>query len=684
MAAIISILGVVGTQMWSKSNQVRIAPVDAKPVAEIKLILNEVQRRPANRLIWQHVYPGQELYAGEAVRTAGDAEVEIEFREQKVTVRLDPYSVIEIQEGSDGLNLDFLKGNVFIASATDAPNITMSSGDQKLAIGQSEFQMSKQKATDEVSVNVFKGKPKVVSQNGQTSALPDLKKLRILSPRPGDVAYVKPESEETVVFEWEAIDSAYQVYLEVGKTTENLKEVSLATAAGSAGRVNAKLNIGKGYYRLVARSSRGELKELKSSPTRYEVRAKVPPVLLAPAINAMVQPDQSESLSFQWSNPGDLEQMLIEVSSTKDMKQRIHSEEVGRNVVIKVPAFSNSGPLFWRVSGQIPGAKTVVSSAIQQFFLRNRGKNPMLPPVLKAPVSQYTVNFEEMRNQGVTLNWIPIAEAKLYTFSLLKLGGEKVAQQDQETKVPDLTIRDLKPGIYQWFVTATDEFGEATAPSEKWTFSIEGVPTLTWSDGLTNAKTTYKALKPLARLSWQRGPANAKSWRVRMSSTREPASDGGGWYNVNAPQFEARPETDGTYYFEAEALDENGVVVGKTALRSQEFVQSAAPVAPEFTDETPDQIEARDDGSLDIAWKPVAEAREYTVLLKAEDGTTVKTAKTTSTRGSFSKLKPGRFSISLQATDSIGRSSAESPARPLSVPEYSDVQAPTLRSINVK
>src|SRR4051794_30732307 len=97
MAAIISILGVVATQMWSKSNQVRIAPQDAKVIAEIKQITNEVQRRPANRLIWQHVYAGQELYAGEAIRTAGDAEAQIEFREQKVTVRLDPYSVIEIQ-----------------------------------------------------------------------------------------------------------------------------------------------------------------------------------------------------------------------------------------------------------------------------------------------------------------------------------------------------------------------------------------------------------------------------------------------------------------------------------------------------------------------------------------------------------------------------------------------------------
>jgi hypothetical protein len=413
MAAIISIFGIVATQMWSKSNQVHIAPVDAKPVAEIKSIANEVQRRPKNRLIWQHVYPGQELYAGEAIRTAGDAEAEIEFREQKVTVRLDPYSVIEIQENSDGLNLDFLKGNLFIVSKAESSNLTIGSGEQKIALGQSETQFTKANATEQMSVDVFKGAPKMISQ-GQSRALVEEKKLKILSPRPGEVAYVKPESEEMVSFEWEAIDSAYEVYLETGKSNDELKAAAIEKpVAGSSGKLTAKLPIGKGYYRLVAKSSRADLKELRSSPTRFEVRAKLPPVLLWPNVNAMIVPEKSDdSISFQWSNPGELDQMLLELSTTKDLKQRIHSEEVGRSVTLNVPAFSVSGPLYWRVSGQLPGSKNVVSSAVQQFFLRNRGKNPMSPPVLKAPLNQYTVNFEEMRNQGVVLNWLPVVDAK--------------------------------------------------------------------------------------------------------------------------------------------------------------------------------------------------------------------------------------------------------------------------------
>jgi hypothetical protein len=683
MAAIISIFGVVATQMWSKSNQVHIGPQDAKPVAEIKIITNEVQRRPANRLIWQHVYAGQELYPGEAIRTAGDAEAEIEFKKQKVTVRLDPYSVIEIQESQEGLNLDFLKGNLFIVSQSESSNLTVGSGGQTMALGQSEVQLSKAKPTEQMSVDVFKGQPKLIKE-GHEQAFIEEKKLKVLHPKPDEVSFVKPDSEEPVTFEWQAIDSAYEVTLAIGKSRDELKSVVIDKASGASGKLLAKLPLGKGYYQLVARSTRGDLKELKSSPTRFEVRAKIPPVLLWPTVNALVIPDKNDqSISFQWSNPGDLENLLLEVASTKDFKKKIYSEELGGNVSMKMPAFNPSGAMYWRVSGKLPGTEMVISSVVQQFFLRNRGKNLLTPPVLKSPVNQYTVQFEEMRNSGVTLTWNPVPDAKSYNFSLSKVGAEKVAQQTQESKTPNLTIRDLKPGKYIWFATALDEFGDASAPSEQWSFTVDGVPTLAWSDGLLNAKTTYKALKPLAKLSWNRGPANAKSWRVRMSTTREPASDDG-WIAVPNPYFEARPDLDGTYYFEAEALDEAGTVVGRAPVRTQEFVQAAAPLAPEFSDSTPDSIEARDDGSLDIAWTPVADAKDYSIILKDEAGTVVKTATTNALRGSFSKLKPGKFTITLQAHDSVGRASPESAPRPLFVPEYSDVQAPTLRTINVK
>ena len=682
MAAFISILGMMATHMWSKSQQVKLVRQDAKPVAYIKTINNEVQRRPANRLIWQHVYPGQELFAGEAVRTAGDAETEIEFIGQQVTVRLDPYSVIEIEESSSGLNLDFLKGNLFIVSKAETSTLTIASGDQKVAVGQSEIQVSKTSAAEQMAVDVYKGKPQLISQ-GQAQALPELRKLKILHPRPGEVAYVKPDSEETVRFEWEAVDSDYQVYLQTGKSQDDLKTVTTAPASGSSGRIDAKIEIGKGYYRLVARSNRADLKEIRSLPTRYDVRAKVAPVLFVPALNTIVQPSSKQTVTFEWSNPGELERLILEIASTKDLKSKIYSEEIGRSIVMEIPAPDVSGPLYWRVSGRLPGTQTLVSSPVQQFYMRNKGKNQLQAPTLIAPENAHVVSFLAMRDNGVTVSWKPLADAKSYTFSLIKDGAEKAAQQDMDTKNTELTLRDLKQGVYQWHVTATDEFGETTQASERRTFTIEGVSVLAWGDGFNSVKTVYKTKKPIAKLTWQRGPQQAKSWRIRMLTTREPA-DNGGWITLNLPYYEARPEDAGTFYFEAEALDEKGEVIGRTATRTHEFVQAEPPPAPRFTDDTPTIIDARDDGSIEIAWVPVADAREYVVIMKSKEGAVVGSQKTKSNRVAYTKLKPGAYTISLQSIDGIGRTGPEGEARELRVPEYSDVEAPKLRGVNVK
>jgi hypothetical protein len=299
-------------------------------------------------------------------------------------------------------------------------------------------------------------------------------------------------------------------------------------------------------------------------------------------------------------------------------------------------------------------------------------------------VNNTSVPMLTARDQGVQLKWVGAPEAKSYIFSLVKDGSaEKTPQQDQQTKVPELLIRDLKSGHYRWFVRALDEFGDESPVSERWDFTVEDVPPLAWADGMLNARTMYRTKTPYAKLTWARGPSTAVKWRIRMMQTREPAS-GDQWQVVTLPQYEARPAEAGTYYFEAEALDSDDAVVGRTQVRMQEFSQQAPPESPRFTDQTPQVIEARDDGALDLEWYAVRDAREYVVVIKTSAGAEVQSLKVKSPRASFERLKTGEYSVSLSSIDAFGRQGPQSEARVLRVPEWSDVAAPVLKGVNVK
>lgn len=709
LAALISTAGMLATYGWSKSFPTAGSRSGPEPVARITLSANDVERRPSQSLSWYGVLRNQELFPGEAVRTSAAAEAKIEFIHQGTVVQLDPETVIEIERTATGINLDFLKGNLFIKSQSTAgtgPAITIMSGDEKIDVTNSEVSIAKSAPSAKLDVDVIKGDVRVIERGQSKGVIPSKPRIKLTKPVQGRPLYVRSGVGEAVSFEWLPIDSGYEISLETGPSRSQLMKhggQQGGVARGSDGRLLVSgFTPGKIYYRIVARSERPGLPLLESPVLKAEIREKIPPLLLEPAPNVAVQlrtgeqrdggqdgrrEDLKENLkdvTFRWANPGRLVDMVIEAARSPDLRTSLRTKSAGDQLSVSLNVLDQPGRVYWRVSGRLPGTNQLISSPIQQFelFTKEKGPEPLLAPVLRGPADTMSFALLRVRTEGVRLAWTSVKGANRYDLTLTEEGGEPKSFK-RETHAPEMTVKNLKPGSYAWAVAARDEFGRLSPDSEVRRFVVEGVPVLAWMDGLIAEKFIYKTEKPYLRAAWERGPGSPVSWRYRISGSRQPASDQD-WKLVKSTAMESPLLEPGTYRVEVEALAGDGSVLARTQVRTVEVSQAPPLPPPVFGDGVPIEIQAKENGSAAFAWKPVPEARQYVMTLKGRDGSTVRTVKTEATRTEVGGVRTGEYRVVLQTVDALGRTGPESAPRVLKVPEYSLVRAPKIKSINVK
>ncbi len=695
MAALLSILCACATYLWSRSYQiVDTTPAGPQPLARLVQSTSDVQKRPRNRLIWHGIYRNQEFYNGEGVRTSSDAEASIEFLKDNTIVHMDPDTVIEIEEDSEGINLDFLKGNLFIRAATNQNKpITVKSGEKKIAIGRkSEVQFSRATKKEQVKVQVFKGKEQVkqITKRGETADLEAVPMINLLRPQPDTIEYGNPQTGDLVTFQWQPLDTSYQVSIETGNTYSTIQPAKDFTPVpGSLGVLQYRLKVGKTHFRLSATSSRRDMPKLFSLNSSITMRAMLEPVPLTPAANTiLLSGAENTEVPFSWSNPGQLTNMFIQISRKKNLADAIHERKVGNDLYFTAALPDEFGAYYWRVSGLVPGSREMATSPVQRFFLQKRGQPPLIAPILRTPPNGKAVSYAEAQTGGVQFSWNPVVGAIGYDFILKEFvpedfEGEEPPEIRRELINNRLQLPDLKGTKYKWFVVTKNEAGQTSPESAHFVFNIEGTPPLAWRDGLNDANFVYKTAKPFVRVAWDSGPGHPASWRVHFRTSREPAATPD-WKVVQKPEVELNLPEDGTYFIQAESLDAAGAVIARTNLRSQRVVAMAPVAAPRFTSETPLDLEANDEGMLQMEWFPVRDAKSYVVHIKSPDGKSVQTVKSTTPHTELTRLKTGEYKVSLQSVDHLGRTSPEGEARKLHVPEYSDVKAPRLKNINVK
>ncbi|MCB0351156.1 MAG: hypothetical protein KDD38_08230 [Bdellovibrionales bacterium] len=685
VAAMFSASGFAATFTWYKLTENHgLDDSNAKPIARLVSTVNDVQKKSVAKIIWQAAVDNEVLRVGEAIRTSANSEARIEFLGSNTAIDLEPDSAIVLQENDGKLSLDFLKGNILVksdatSSGTTGRDITLKSGSKEIALGKSEVTLGKSK-TGDLSVQVLTGT--VAGLEGMNT-----NKIKILSPLPGAPVYVNPKENDFAQISWQPLPAGYQVFAEAGTSRDSLRPVPGALSSGEKGSMKANLSVGKGFYRLVARSEDPNLPELTSAVLRTQVIAKIAPTPLSPEKEALVTVNKYEpSIELLWSNPAGFEKVILEIATSADLKQKVKTEYLTDSTkFIFTP--EKGADYYWRVSGVLDGRTEVVSSSVQKFNLKLL--NELLPPVLETPKDNDKIPFDMVKQKGLVMSWKSSTGATTYKVLVEKIISENGRTPASSEKVFEdqgqqlqAQIKDLKPGTYTWTVSSIGSNQEVSKPAEKRTFSVQTLPVLNWADGKTQDNYYYITLKPSVELKWEKGDAKATSWNLRLYSGNSDINPITKKITTTGAEI-ALPE-EGQYRAEVEAIDDRGVVIARSQRR--DIKVSAAPLlpAPKFATSVPSEIEATRGGKASLQWTQVPGANKYMISIKNKNGEIAKEYSMASEEAALNDLMPGEYNLSLRSVDEHGRIGPEGETRKLKVPAESNLRAPKLKGVKIK
>lgn len=111
---------------WSlKNNEVAVAKIYFKK--------NVVQRKFIDNDIWERVNQESPIYNGDKIRTAQDSEIHAQFEKTGTKIQLKENSLIQIFSNKKEKVIDFLSGEIFLASAQDGEEAVVMAVKKKIS-----------------------------------------------------------------------------------------------------------------------------------------------------------------------------------------------------------------------------------------------------------------------------------------------------------------------------------------------------------------------------------------------------------------------------------------------------------------------------------------------------------------------------------------------------------------------
>lgn len=494
IAAFVSLASFAATHFWYQST----APSSSnnsnqKPVAFVNRTKDEIHRRPVTRIIWQLISDGEPLFPGEAIRTSSDGEVRIQFAEGSRYIDLESDSLIVISQATNNeIALDLVDGSLMVnqgssqAATGQGPALTLKSGENKVDLSQATASLTKSGST--IDLQVLKGKAKVQSkdqikelESGNSGALGahginfKSQELKIISPSLEKPVYMNPEAPTPITFSWKGFPKNAVVTVLVGTHKKNLKLIGESKEES----LSLKLNIGKYYWKLVAKDPSTQQILGESSLNRTEIAARFAPALITPqADEKILKSNPKSEIEFRWTTPDETKNVYLEIAKDAKFTEKVFSKNLLKENYLK--QVLPDGEYFVRMSAIYEGIEKPITSRAQKFYLSLK---PFDPPV----IIDWT-NPEEKTPQffisqpSAELSWLSEQKNQVQSWRLSVAESEDALATAQALKfeTKDQNYKPIleKPGRYIAMVEAVGKSNEVLARSPIKSFEIAPLPLL--------------------------------------------------------------------------------------------------------------------------------------------------------------------------------------------------------------
>ncbi len=462
------------TWLWYKSTENKITfHGNEKPLAYVGKAFEDIQRRPASRLLWQSVFTGEPLYNGEAIRTSAKGEVRIQFAGSDRYLDLEPESLIVIKQAQGEIALDLMEGSLFVnaksANKQDGNGgLVLNSANGKVDLTGASASLSKSVGSG-VGVQVLDGTASLLGKDGSSQSLVtgsmgelgitglkmNSSKLEIISPVAQKPIFMDPDDIQPVIFKWKGFPPQTIVTLYIGPTRKEMNESGRTTLA-NINELNAKLPIGRHFWKLTASDLHGKAIE-ESSVYRTEILARLGPTVISPLADALIlSPNALQDVNFKWQKGEETRQVTVMVWSDNLMKKQITSQTFQKDEGFVLPALKE-GTYYWRMSSYFSDSNKIFNGKLQKFSIRKKARDPVILTWGMSPEKQYFVE-----KPILDMSWLAnhAEEIAKYRVKYQEEGAAPEAFKTVEVDVKALNTPVDKPGRYIASIEALDKDGE--------------------------------------------------------------------------------------------------------------------------------------------------------------------------------------------------------------------------------
>lgn len=582
-ASIISSSIFAVTWFWYKSTENRITFYGSeKPLAYVGKSFEDIQRRPAARLLWQSVNTGEALYNGEAIRTSAKGEVRVQFADSDRYLDLEPDSLIVIKKAQGEIALDLMEGSLFVnaknGSGSDDGGLVLNSANGKVDLSGASASLSKSNGS-EVGFQVLDGTASILGRDGRSQSITtgnrgivgfggmQLTKsnLEIISPTPQKSIFMDPDDIKPVTFKWKGFPEQSFVTLYIGPTRKDLKAIE-TTSTSTLSELHAKSPLGRHFWKLVATDAHGKV--LEESPIyRSEILARFGPTIISPLAEAtLLTANPLFDLTFKWQKDKEIRQVSVEVWADKELKTNLTSQTFQKDDSFILPNLKE-GTYFWRISCLFTDSEKPMIGKIQRFAIRRNVRLPVILSWTKPLPHQYYI---EKPILGLSWDANQTVEIAKYRVSYHLEGADSKTATRLEIVEKDLKTPVEKPGRYIASIEALDKDGESLgSPIEK-LVSIEPFPRLIAPKFQPETGILQAANDGRAELKWQ-AVQGAKQYELSISQNGKILKKSN--YTKNSTSLKGLPP--GEHQLQIFSIDEFG--------RSSEKPEIRNLIVPEYS-----------------------------------------------------------------------------------------------------
>jgi len=431
--------------------------LNVKPVGNIVIKKNIVQRRFADHVLWDRLRVESPVYLGDIIRVAELSAATLDIEGQQIDLDEDTLiRILSAQDDSGALQIELSEGSLSVSTGADRGLQLAVHG--KVIEMKADTALTVAAGKDGFSAQVNKGAAAFIEDGGNRTAAQgtslsfntegeELRQPAAVVTQPGPNArYVKNTPQPlSVKFEWNRVnlEAKDRLRLEIA-TDRNFNRVvksvgnlnSSAEISLDAGLWNWRLSyegaiLSTGRLTVIEASNLGLLSPVKGSLFRYH--------------------DDPPPVSFQWSEIEEALHYIIEISPTQDFT----SPQISRQTVEASFTYPYLGPgtWYWRVQPVFPSAyegvagysqfswfnieQAVLSAGDEIIILpepnikpaavvketppvkAGKQRPPLPPPENRHPVNGYRIGIEELKTQkNIVFKWSSVAEANSYTITL--------------------------------------------------------------------------------------------------------------------------------------------------------------------------------------------------------------------------------------------------------------------------